>query len=1526
MLGRPAEARGAKPVQRRPVGGAGSRSYVHHKPGDKVRSTEPVAQSVSTPGTVLRAALAGLLRGQGSGAPGIGRASSVVAVVGALLCVMGFAAVPALAAAPESPEVRVEFNAIKATETTFTAVLDPNGAAGEPLMYKFYYAVGASCMGGLETLPLSAAGNQDEEHGELVKGLTPDTGYTVCVVAEDLLGTATSKAVHFKTSLPPEKPVGLEVPAGEITATTATMKGELNPNNAGEPAHGIYEYPLYLFYYKVSPLAAPPTGECEENTWAGAATGAKAEEVSSEVQGLEPNAKYQVCMAARNVPGEEAKGTSVVTFTTHPAPPTVEWAYASPVKAKSTTFHAGINPNNQQTSYEFLYATNEKLENAKSIPGAGTIEGWGGPEVVVQTGEVLAPATTYYYQVVAKNKSGEEQRSGVQSFKTTAAALPEVPQESALYTRAKESVGLYGLLNPNAAEPVEPGTYQFLYKATTTPSKAECESGTKVPATPGVYNGGGPEWEYQSVSGLTPDTAYVFCLAATNASGTTVGPPVAFTTALPPEKPDAPVVEAGSLTATTVTLKSTLNPANAGEPGGSYQYLYQASATKCESEGASPGVGPLAGAKGETVSSEVTGLRPKTQYTVCTSAINAVGEAEVGPSVTFTTLAAARAETPAEEQASEVGGQSATLKGVLNPKNAGEAGHYEFLYRRDAKQDEPEKETGGCEGGSRAPEPAGVDTGALREPVSVALSKLLPGSEYTFCLVAINNAGEQTIAPPVIFTTSALGEEFSSTVTAKEATLNAEVGTDDAETTFHIEYGASSISEVSTPTAHAIPSQTPLIVGQTVLGLKPATTYHYRFVVSNERGTVVGVEHAFTTAPAPGSELSQNCSNEQRRTEQPYALRLPDCRAYEMVSPLNSDGQDANDSFEYAEPPRAAVSGNAVAYASFGNFAEPKGSAYETTFVSRRGPEGWSTQEVTPIHNPTRAETTPSFLGTLFTPELTAGIASTSAALTPEAQLGDDLFNLYVQNFENNSYQYVGSEYLAFPKGASTDLSHVAIGTSEWVEGKVFPVTVGNHGEAISARIGAYGEYLYAGGDLWHAVSSDGSRVFFSNSQVYVRVNVEKPQSPTSGGKCTVAADACTIEVSASQKTNGSGPNGTDPHGPQSAQYLAASADGSKVFFTSTAELTNDAYTGPDDNASNLYEYELSGEPGVPGRLTDLSVDDSGNGAEVQGVVQVSEDGSYVYFVAEGDLGGDATPGAPNLYVSHDGGAPTFIATLDAGIGGDPINDPAVVSPSGAYLAFESTSRLTSYDNMAAASRECSYEGPPVPCQEIYLYDAQTGSLACASCDPTGAAPIGSASFRPYSDPSWEDYRQHNLAENGTLFFDSSDALVPNASDGRLNVYEYEDGHIHALSDVAGGFESYFMDASPDGSNVFVATADQLLPEDTSNNVVIWDARVGGGYPVTASPPQCDNGDSCKPPPTPQPAVLGVPASATFSGPGDLIPTPSLVEEKPSSTPKAVKCAKGKRLSNGRCVKEKKKPKKQKRSKSKTTNKRRAGR
>jgi hypothetical protein len=412
-----------------------------------------------------------------------------------------------------------------------------------------------------------------------------------------------------------------------------------------------------------------------------------------------------------------------------------------------------------------------------------------------------------------------------------------------------------------------------------------------------------------------------------------------------------------------------------------------------------------------------------------------------------------------------------------------------------------------------------------------------------------------------------------------------------------------------------------------------------------------------------------------------------------------------------------------------------------------------------------------------------------------------------------------------------------------------------------------------------------------------------------------VAGDACTIEVSASQRFLQ-----TNPAGTQRARFWGASADGSKVFFTSDAELTEDAKTA--GNAANLYEYDLE-----TGKLTDLSVNSEPEGAAVLGVVQVSEEGQYVYFVANGVLtdtanaGGERAKqgncepngqngGSCNLYVYHQGGAEPvkFITTLneadksvwlhDGPNSAGPALNTAVVSPSGAELAFVSERSLPTtnfpegYDNEQAASGagECegySHESNEVEsgaCREVYLYDAETGGLACASCNPSGAQPVGPSELA-HATEAPEDYRPRNLVEGGVLFFDSKDALT-GAPGGRENVFEYEGGVVRPISDVAGGYESVFLDASPNGANVFFASADRLLPEDPGGNAVVWDARVDGGFPLVSTPVACESEESCAPPAV-TPTAVGAPASATFSGPGNLVP-PALGSVKPVVKPKPV--------------------------------------
>jgi hypothetical protein len=373
--------------------------------------------------------------------------------------------------------------------------------------------------------------------------------------------------------------------------------------------------------------------------------------------------------------------------------------------------------------------------------------------------------------------------------------------------------------------------------------------------------------------------------------------------------------------------------------------------------------------------------------------------------------------------------------------------------------------------------------------------------------------------------------------------------------------------------------------------------------------------------------------------------------------------------------------------------------------------------------------------------------------------------------------------------------------------------------------------------------------------------------------------------------------------------------------------LTEDARTGPEDNGFNLYEYELAS-----GHLTDLTVDGGDvGGAGVLGVAAISEEGAYVYFVAEGDLAGNARAGQANLYVSHDGGAPKFIATLANGEPGteerihpvfqadeldwtaSPSRNMAVATPDGTRLAFQSLRSLTGYDNKSAgsgyvASRgDCleEYNGETNLCSEVYVYDATTGSLACPSCNPTGARPIGKSQLHTFTESGEGiQHKTQNFSEDDRrLVFESYDALVPHDNNGQRDVYEYQDGHVYPLSDVAGKFESIFLDMSATGNDVFIGTADQLLPSDTDFRIDVYDARVGGGYPVTVSPPVCDNGDSCKGPPTLQPVLFGAPASETFSGAGNVTPTmaPAVTAKV---KPKPTRCKKGYARKRNKCVRQ----------------------
>ena len=149
-----------------------------------------------------------------------------------------------------------------------------------------------------------------------------------------------------------------------------------------------------------------------------------------------------------------------------------------------------------------------------------------------------------------------------------------------------------------------------------------------------------------------------------------------------------------------------------------------------------------------------------------------------------------------------------------------------------------------------------------------------------------------------------------------------------------------------------------------------------------------------------------------------------------------------------------------------------------------------------------------------------------------------------------------------------------------------------------------------------------------------------------------------------------------------------------------------------------------------------------------------------------------------------------------------------------------------------------------------------------------------------------------------TLFFNSSDALSPQDVNGTEDVYEFEPPGVGnctisspSFSNRSGGCvglvssgtsreESGFMDASQSDGDVFFLTTSKLVPQDFDTALDLYDAHVcTSASPCIKSPeppgPPCASEASCKAPPTPQPEIFGAPASATFSGAGNITPPPA---------------------------------------------------
>lgn len=873
-----------------------------------------------------------------------------------------------------------------------------------------------------------------------------------------------------------------------------------------------------------------------------------------------------------------------------------------------------------------------------------------------------------------------------------------------------------------------------------------------------------------------------------------------------------------------------------------------------------------------------------------------------------------------------VGNTKATLRARINPE--GKATTYHFEYISDADFVDNGNSFNGTNEATKTAESASIGSDFELHSVS-AEADVAPETVYHCRVVATNADAPGGIAGQEgTFETKPsfeCGAAWAADVSSESATINATVDPLGIPTTGFFEYvddAAFQIDKAKGPehdgfgTAQRIPPEgeeldfgtTPKTESASLSGLAPETSYHFRLRIKNSFFPV----GKFCPPPAerPEGLVFTTFSEGSPGT--------PDGRGYELVSPGQKDSAEVAVRTKFASGlalkenlariQAAAGSGETITYTSWTSFGEAEGAPGTSQYLSKRSAGGWATQNISPFGQ--SGPFNPPFRG--FSPDLTfAAVVTNEPALTPDAIEGKKLQNLYLRHNDSNVLTAlitsppplpVTEEFCPVYAGGAVDGSRVFFGVRggpitpdapvgkgfnlyEWSAGQGLVLVSRLPGEApappsVQTGFGT-GEGNCTTGTriVSRVISDDGRRAFWTHfpksgpRRLLVRIDGEE----------TVQLDA---------KAGGPGQSG-------GGVFQTASTDGSRAFFIADSKLTSGAAEG------SLYRYDLEA---ASSPLTSLTPTSGSEAAGVQGVVGASEDGSYVYFVATGVLSGEevssigqkAIAGKNNLYLWHEGEAGVrFVANLAAADFTDwelePRRKSARVTPDGRHLAFTSTEAeaLAGYDNGRASGAGCQVDEAAGDsnslCPQAFIYVAETGDLSCVSCNRAGSRPLGPSVLPGWSNP-FEGPRY--LSSDGSrLFFESFDALLPEDENEKRDVYEFEragkgscddesvsfdaisSGCLYLISSAQSDDESYLLDASADGRDVFFATRQRLVGWDENDNYDVYDFREGGGFPEPpVLPPPCE-GEACKPPPA-RPPAAGSPATPAFSGPGNAKPKP----------------------------------------------------
>jgi hypothetical protein len=885
------------------------------------------------------------------------------------------------------------------------------------------------------------------------------------------------------------------------------------------------------------------------------------------------------------------------------------------------------------------------------------------------------------------------------------------------------------------------------------------------------------------------------------------------------------------------------------------------------------------------------GLTPGTTYRIRITAFDITTEellASPEPSPEFTTKSVNAPSITLDPITSKTD-TTAVLKGKVDPNSPGGLDEEGKNVYATAYEFHCSPECPGLAGGTVPAEATGSEL-----EIEAHATGLEPNKEYVITLSATNRGGEATDGPQA-FTTETAPPTVRGALGASTGEggyiLQGAVNPHNSEViACEFKYGLGGSFDRSAP-CESLPPTTnkEAEVTARIAGLTVGDFYHYKLVVETTAGSGESTANEFEPTAIPHEPA---CANELLRAEN-HSLTLPECRAYELASSPSKAGNPAKRLNEFSEE-------GGIVYQTATPNANGSGSGVPTDeYAAIRGASGW--QVIPGLNGPldspfVRGITAPG-QPTLFSADLRSTLWFGHAP-GENGQIADPYLRL-----PNGEFKLLGrlpSSELTTPSapghpalgaeahvaGASPDLSKIVI-EEEALGGILeYDVTGG-----VPRRADVDGEGHPCGIVAIRLHEKNQNRVSLGADVVFF-------ETEGCGGGLWARVDGTrSYKVSESRCSRGPA-EPCDGYSPPT--YQGASLDGRSVYFKTAQQLV-DADT---DESVDLYRYELPDASQSQGTLIDVTA--GASAAKVLGTLSVSDDGSTIYFVAEGvlaanldSLGEAAQAGDDNLYVwrrdpAHPAGQMSFIGALTgsdaslwgpdtAGSSGSPLM--AQTTADGGFLIISSFAPLVPGDTDTA--------------RDVYRYDAAADRLARLSTDTDGVggnteglnAEISAPGIAK-NEPSHRS-RSAITGDGEEVVFITSEALSPADTNGALDAYLWRSGRLTLLTDGSwpkglsnNSFQPFATPSiSGSGDDIYIETTEPLSPQDRDDISDVYDLRRDGGFGVQASN-SCAEEATCRE------------ATTTFSIPQ----SPSTTGSTAGNPPMPASCRHGKVRRGGKCV------------------------